>query len=241
MTARLAPPALLLASASPRRRTLLEGAGIPVVICPAEVDEALRPGEGPEAYVQRLARVKAEAGFRTASGAALRSPAYESRNLVLGADTSVVLKGRILGKPADEAEAREMLSSLAASWHEVCTGWCLLEGGAVRRQGVSTTRVRFKALTDAELRYYLGTGEWRDKAGAYGIQGAAASFVSELEGSYTNVVGLPLAEVVDALRELGLLPALSGIEAPSRSPASVGPDAPPPCAEPPSRDGKERP
>ncbi|MDY0000745.1 MAG: Maf family protein [Polyangia bacterium] len=239
MTRRPSPPLLLLASASPRRRSLLGGAGIRPLICSVEVDEARLEDEPPEAYVSRLAHLKAEAGLgkttatvqapasaqapavvptmatvSPVSPVSLVSPVSPVSGLVaLGADTSVVLDGRILGKPGDEAEARQMLGALSGRWHEVLTGWCLLGVGApsgrleIRAQGVSCTRVRFKALSLEELRYYLSSGEWRDKAGAYGIQGAAASFVSELRGSYTNVVGLPLAEVVDALASLGIHPA----------------------------------
>jgi septum formation protein len=184
---------LILASASPRRQELLSSAGISFEVLPSEVDEGFREGEPPEEYVLRLARRKAKkAGER-----------HKDR-WVLAADTVVVIDGRILGKPGDRQEAREMLGVLSGQEHRVITGFCLLRGDSGRsREGTVTTRVRFKRLSSREIEWYLDTGEPFDKAGAYAIQGKAAFMVREIRGSYTNVVGLPLTEVIEALQEMG--------------------------------------
>lgn len=202
------PPPLVLASASPRRRELLARTGFTLAIRPAEVDETPLADEPPAAHVARLARIKAEVGLSVALGAGGPGPVgADASLLVLAADTVVVSGEAILGKPRDAEEARAMLAALSGAWHEVCSGWCVLRGDGARREGVVVTRVRFKALDPEELGWYLHTGEWQDKAGAYGIQGRGAFLVEQVQGSYTNVVGLPLAEVVDALGELGLRPA----------------------------------
>ena len=184
---------LILASASPRRQELLSSAGISFEVLPSEVDEGFREGEPPEEYVVRLARRKAtKAGER-----------HKDR-WVLAADTVVVIDGRILGKPGDRQEAREMLGVLSDQEHRVITGFCLLRGDSGKsREGTVTTRVRFKRLSSREIEWYLDTGEPFDKAGAYAIQGKAAFMVKEIRGSYTNVVGLPLTEVIEALQEMG--------------------------------------
>ena len=185
---------LILASASPRRQELLSSAGISFEVLPSEVDEGFQEGEPPEEYVVRLARRKAtKAGER-----------HKDR-WVLAADTVVVIDGRILGKPGDRQEAREMLGVLSDQEHRVITGFCLLRGDSGKsREGTVTTRVRFKRLSSREIEWYLDTGEPFDKAGAYAIQGKAAFMVREIRGSYTNVVGLPLTEVIEALQELGI-------------------------------------
>lgn len=187
------PQFLILASASPRRQELLSSAGISFEVLPSEVDEGFQEGEPPEEYVVRLARRKAtKAGER-----------HKDR-WVLAADTVVVIDGRILGKPGDRQEAKEMLGVLSDQEHRVITGFCLLRGDSGKsREGTVTTRVRFKRLSSREIEWYLDTGEPFDKAGAYAIQGKAAFMVKEIRGSYTNVVGLPLTEVIEALQEMG--------------------------------------
>lgn len=181
-----ASPTLTLASASPRRRELLASLGVAFEVAPADLDERVLPGERPEAYVRRLAAEKARAVQARRPGGS-----------VLGADTEVVLDGRILGKPRDHEEARAMLRALAGRAHEVWTGVALATDEGIRVEAVRTD-VWFRALDDDEIAEYVATGEPMDKAGAYGIQGGAARFVERVEGSYTNVVGLPL-EVVGAM------------------------------------------
>jgi septum formation protein len=180
---------LVLASQSPRRRELLATAGIPFTIRAREVEEIRAPGEAPEAYVRRLARAKAEA-------------AWEGRDeIVLGADTIVVLDQSVLEKPRDAADARSMLQSLSGREHTVITGICLRHPGGVEADS-SATRVRFTPLTDAEIDEYVASGEPLDKAGAYAIQGLASKFVECVEGCYFNVIGLPLSQVYRYLKSL---------------------------------------
>lgn len=179
---------LVLASASPRRRALLERVGVPLVVRPVDVDEAVRPGEGAYAYLERVVADKAAAARRAAPG-----------GLMLVADTSVIVDGEVLGKPGDDDEARAMVGRLQGREHEVATRFAL---GDAHAETVRT-RVWFRPLADPQIRRYVATGEGRDKAGAYGIQGVGAMLVSRIEGSYTNVVGLPLAEVIVALEGLG--------------------------------------
>ena len=178
---------LILASASPRRAQLLKAAGIRFETRAADVDETPLPGEQPDAYVQRLAREKAEAVARSAPG-----------RLVLGADTTVVVDGHILAKPASPTEAREMLERLAGRPHQVLTGVALTGAGEPAVE-VASTAVWFAPMTSEDIAWYVETGEWRDKAGAYGIQGKISRFVTRLEGSYTNVVGLPVSLVCGLL------------------------------------------
>ena len=178
------PRRLTLASASPRRLELLRAGGWEVESAPADIDESMRPGEEAAEYVRRLAQEKA------ARIAMARPP----ETVVLGADTAVVVEGEVLGKPGDEAEAAAMLARLAGREHAVLTGVCLRRG-AVERIQVETTRVWFSPLTPAEIAAYAASGEPRGKAGGYAIQGRAACFIPRIEGSYSNVVGLPLAVV----------------------------------------------
>jgi len=185
---------LTLASQSPRRADLLRGAGIPFrVVAPPE-DEAL-PAQAASfpALVKALALRKA------------RAVAARTRGLVLGADTIVVCKGRILGKPRSRAEARDMLRFLSGKRHAVYTGVALVSG---RRclGGCERTEVTFRTLSDADLRRYLATGEPMDKAGAYAIQGEGAALVSAVRGCYTNVIGLPVPRVLAMLAEFGAAP-----------------------------------
>jgi septum formation protein len=185
-------PNLVLASASPRRAELLRAAGFHIEVVPAEVDEALLPGEAPEAYVARVARDKAAAVACRKIG-----------NPVLAADTAVVLDGEILGKPSDDAHARSMLERLSGRTHDVLTGVRLSVDGR-GFEAVERTRVRFLPITADEIAWYIASGEPRDKAGGYAIQGLASRFVDWVEGSYTNVVGLPVATVHRLLRQAGL-------------------------------------
>jgi septum formation protein len=175
---------LVLASASPRRRELLAQIGIePDTVAPAEVDERPRPGELPSHYAERLAAAKAEAAMPRHPGA-----------FVLAADTVVAVGRRILPKPADEAEARRCLRHLSGRRHRVLGAVVVAAPDGRRVHRLVTTAVRFKRLSAAEIDAYLAGGEWRDKAGGYAIQGRAAAFVPAVTGSYSNVVGLPLAE-----------------------------------------------
>ncbi len=177
---------LLLASQSPRRAEILRSVGWPFETLAVGIDESLRAGEGPADYVERLALEKAEAAFMQQASA----------RLVLGADTTVVVDEEILGKPESEEDARRMLRSLSARWHEVLTGVALIgrtaEGEPVRRVAHERTRVRFGPLTERELDWYVRTNEPADKAGAYAVQGYAALFIEGIEGDYWNVVGLPI-------------------------------------------------
>jgi septum formation protein len=180
---------LILASRSPRRQEILAAAGIPFEVRPVEVEEKIRPGEEAAEYVRRLARSKAEA-----------APAGPGE-VVLGADTVVVIDGDVLEKPADHAEAARMLRRLSGRDHRVLTGICLRGPGGVVEDS-ETTRVRFVPLTDAEIEQYVASGEPMDKAGAYAIQGLAAKFVERIEGCYFNVMGLPVARVYRRLSQM---------------------------------------
>jgi septum formation protein len=181
---------LVLASQSPRRAELLERAGFEFDVVSARIDEAPLAGETPRAHVARLAGAKAEAVAR-------QLPA----RVVLGADTVVVVDNHLLGKPVDDQDAARMLRLLAGRVHEVLTG-VVLQYADRAVSGVDTTRVRFTSLTDETIAWYVATGEPQGKAGAYAIQGAASRFVDWIEGSYTNVVGLPVALVDRLLHEL---------------------------------------
>lgn len=187
---------LILSSASPRRRELLERLGLVLRIEPVDVDETPSAGEKPRAYAQRLAAEKGEA--------ALAKLGQQSVP-ILTADTVVVLGDDILGKPSNQDEAAATLRRLAGRRHEVMTAYRAHFGGRVVERVVSTG-VSFRSLDPAELRAYLDCGEWQGKAGAYAIQGIAGAFAIEVHGSFSNVVGLPLAEVLADLRALEALP-----------------------------------
>jgi septum formation protein len=178
---------LVLASQSPRRSEILKMAGIPFVVRAAPVDETPLAGEKPEDYVRRVAEQKA-----------LAAPA-EPDDVVLGADTTVVIGGEMLAKPADAADARRMLSLLSGRRHEVITGVAIKRSGEVLRDWASTL-VWFVPMTDGEIEEYIASGEPMDKAGAYAIQGLASKFIEKIEGCYFNVVGLPVAMVYKHLR-----------------------------------------
>lgn len=186
---------LILASASPRRAELLTAAGFTFEVRPADVDETPRALETPGDYARRVARDKAEVVAR-----GCRNPG----TAVLAADTVVVARGQILGKPADDADARAMLETLSGAVHEVQTAVVLLAETSDRSQ-VVTTRVRVLPLSDEEISWYIASGETRGKAGAYAIQGYAARFIDHIEGSWSNVVGLPLATVYRMLKDCGIL------------------------------------
>ncbi len=196
---------LVLGSASPRRRELLLLLGLPVVVCAAPVDESVRPDEGADAYLDRIVAAKLDA---VRSEGPRAGSSQRHGHAVLVADTIVVAPdGTILGKPKGDEEARAMLERLAGVTHDVRTRFALADGRhapAAHAQTV-TTRVTFRELEAAELRHYAAGGEGRDKAGGYAVQGTAAAFVKRIDGSYTNVVGLPLCEVVVAMRSLGWL------------------------------------
>ena len=183
---------LVLASQSPRRRELLERAGLSFTVRTADIDESVLDGEAPQQYVRRLAARKA------------MTVAREEGECILAADTTVVLGDEILGKPADAADAVRMLTALAGRSHEVITGICLRY-----RQDLfidaGVTRVHVAPMTAGEIDAYVATGEPMDKAGAYGIQGVASRYITSIEGCYFNVVGLPVSLVCRYLGKLGLL------------------------------------
>ena len=188
----MAEPTLVLASGSPRRAALLARLGLSPEVRPPEVDERPRAGEHPGPLVARLAESKARAVHRIGE-----------REVVLAADTVVVLDEQVLGKPVDDRAAAEMLRRLSGRTHEVVTGIAVHTDTACHR-ATETTRVRFRTLTEDEVAWYLGTGEPRDKAGAYGLQGAGAALVDRVDGSDTNVIGLPLTTAIELLRAAGL-------------------------------------
>jgi len=195
---------LFLASSSPRRLELLQRTGYHCLVRVPEVDETGRPGEAPADYVARLAQAKA---------AAVEAEPEAEATAVVAADTVVTLGDEILGKPADPTEARRMIAALAGTHHRVLTGFVVTRTGEPATAEVVQTEVQFKRLSDQELDCYVSTGEWRDKAGGYGAQGRAAFLVETLRGSYTNVVGLPLAQVVDRLARLGVVPSTAVMRA----------------------------
>jgi septum formation protein len=184
---------IILASASPRRAELLDSAGIRFETVPGELEEICLPGESPSEHVLRLATEKAMEVAGKAEG-----------RFFIGADTIVLCGGEIMGKPKDPADAERMLAKLSDNVHEVITGFAIYDrdkNSAIN--GTVSTRVYFKSLHKEEIGAYIETGCPFDKAGAYAIQGGAAYMIRKIEGSYTNVVGLPLCEVVEALQEMG--------------------------------------
>ncbi|WP_445937862.1 Maf family protein [Pseudomonas sp.] len=186
---------LYLASGSPRRRELLTQIAVPFLTQIAPIDENALPGESPISYVERLARAKARAGL-----AALNDTVDA---VVLGADTAVVLDGRLLGKPADRDDALATLSALSGRTHQVLTAVALVSRERLESR-VVTSQVTFRPFSQAEIEAYWASGEPQDKAGCYGIQGLAAVFVSQLHGSYSAVVGLPLCETAALLAEFAI-------------------------------------
>ncbi|WP_394708325.1 Maf family protein [uncultured Desulfuromusa sp.] len=187
---------LILASASPRRRELLRQIGLEFQVVPSRAEEQILPNETPEEHVIRLSLDKAtEVANRD----------HISGRWFIGSDTIVLCDNRILGKPENEAHAATMLKQLSGRQHQVLSGYAVIDRqtGKQRAEAVST-RVWFRQLTDVEITGYIATGEPADKAGAYAIQGLGICFVSKIEGSYTNVVGLPLCKLTLAMKELGI-------------------------------------
>ncbi|WP_024301095.1 nucleoside triphosphate pyrophosphatase [Pseudogulbenkiania sp. MAI-1] len=189
---------IYLASASPRRRELLQQLGVRTERIHADIDETAQPGEDAVAYTERLARDKAAAGWHV-----VESGGLPSRPL-LAADTTVVLDGEIFGKPEDAADARRMLEAFSGRTHQVVTSVAVREGERTLVR-TSVTDVTFRPLTETDIARYIDTGEPFDKAGSYGIQGRAAVFIERIAGSYTGVVGLPVFETAALLSEFGLV------------------------------------
>jgi septum formation protein len=190
------PVVIYLASRSPRRVELLKQIGLACVTLPADIDEAQFNNESPEKYVTRLAQQKAEACLSSLNAKQRATP-------VLAADTTVVLAGLVLGKPEDDNDARRMLSALSGSVHQVHTAIALAINDEIEVV-LSTTIVEMMVLSDTQIEAYIATGEHRDKAGSYGIQGVAGAWVKNIEGSYSGVMGLPVYETAALLRKHGL-------------------------------------
>ncbi len=188
---------LYLASTSPRRRALMAQTDISFSVLDIAIDESQRPNELANAYVERLAKEKAEAGFNSVQD--------DETAVVLAADTIVVLEDKVLGKPEDKEQAQAMLRALSGRSHVVMTAFAIKTKDQIRVQRVNTT-VFFRPITSKEVEWYWQTGEQQDKAGGYGIQGKGGIFVSTISGSYSAVVGLPLAEVMTALHGLDIFP-----------------------------------
>lgn len=184
---------IVLASASPQRRQLLESVALPVQVVPSRIDETLGVGEPPAEAVVRLARHKAGA----VAGRVGR------RRWIVAADTAILVGRELVGKPRDRAAARGILARLSGSAHEVLTGVALITPGGVLETALARTAVTFAALTEQELEWYLDTAEWRAAAGGYRIQGRAGMLVTDLRGSYSNVVGLPLETIYRMLARHG--------------------------------------
>lgn len=190
---------LVLASASPRRRELLTQLGMQFRVEPSGMDESMLPGEGPQAHVERLAREKGRQVRDRLQGA-------QDWPCVLSADTVVLLDGVVYGKPSDDADALRMLRNLSGRTHRVLTGLALCEvGGPFAESMVLTTEVTFRTLDEATMRGYVASGEARDKAGSYAIQGLGTGLVRAIAGSYTNVVGMPAVETLELLQRAGVL------------------------------------
>ena len=186
-------PRIILASASPRRAELLKQIGVVFELAPSQIEERPHPDEAPADYITRIARAKVIAVARE-----------RSAGLIIGADTVVVLNGQVMGKPENETDAQKMLRQLSGKWHAVLTGVALYD--VQTRHEVADyekTLVKFAQMTDAEIEWYVRTGEPMDKAGAYGIQGLGGLFVDEVAGNYYNVVGLPIPLVYRLARRLG--------------------------------------
>jgi septum formation protein len=190
------PPCLVLASASPRRRELLDQIGIAYEVVPADIDERPELGEAPEVYVRRIAAEKSLAVWQASGGG----------RAVLAADTEVVLDGEILGKPRDHAHAAALLARLSGREHRVLSAVSLRAEGR-HYEALSVSAVAFREIAPEEIAAYWASGEPRDKAGAYAIQGRGAVFVRHLAGSYSGVMGLPLYETAGLLARIGLGPA----------------------------------
>ena len=191
------PASIYLASRSPRRAELLQQMGVLFSVVPADIDETPHAMERSDAYVKRLAIEKAQAGYALV----LQKAWFEMP--VLAADTTVSIDGEILGKPQDGEDAYRMLSLMSGRWHEVHTGIAVAQAGHVAME-ISSTMVQMDDLSDAVIRAYIATGEPKDKAGAYGIQGIAGSLIKRIEGSYSGVMGLPVYETAQLLKQAGI-------------------------------------
>jgi septum formation protein len=193
---------LILASGSPRRAELLRAAGFAFDVVVPDVDETRRDGEPAEEYVRRVSADKSSAALgcvRPDDGHASQTDGRRNAEVIVAADTIVVVDGDILGKPRDDSEAASMLRRLSGRWHEVITGVSVRAG--LRETGsVAVTRVQFVELTETDIDWYVTSGETVDKAGAYAIQGLGSRFIPRIEGSYANVVGLPIALVQELLK-----------------------------------------
>ena len=191
------PCSIYLASRSPRRAELLEQIGVGFSVVPSDIDESQLSDEKPDDYVLRLAKTKAQVcRDNLLKGGHVDRP-------VLAADTTVSIEGHILGKPADAEEARQMLELMSGRWHEVLTGLAIATTDGVDA-AISITRVEMGNLTDDEIQAYIRSGEPFDKAGAYGIQGLASTFIKRIEGSYSGVMGLPIYETAQLLKRAGV-------------------------------------
>ncbi len=190
---------LILASQSPRRRRLLMGVGVTIEIRPVDIDESQNTYEAPEAFVLRLAEEKARASLSLNKS----KLADENNDMVLGADTIVVLDGEIIGKPRDRAHAFDMLSKLSGRTHHVYTGVCVLDSCRGKHCDVVCTPVTFRSLPKQEIEDYLDTDEPYDKAGSYAIQGKGGVMVDRVEGSYSNIIGLPIKETLELIKKAG--------------------------------------
>nr|WP_314992748.1 Maf family protein [uncultured Treponema sp.] len=187
---------IILASKSPQRQDILRRLNIPFVCIPSETDETFDPSLPPEKAVEQIALRKAEA--------VLRSPLKINTPWIIAADTLIFSHGTPMGKPADVEQARSMLQSYSGAPHKVITAICCYDEKLHRLSTrISSSNVCFKALSDAEIEWYLSTGEWQGAAGAYRIQGIAACFITKIEGSYSGIVGLPISELYDILKEHG--------------------------------------
>lgn len=187
---------IILASKSPQRQDILRRLNIPFVCIPSETDETFDPSLPPEKAVEQIALRKAEA--------VLRSPLKINTPWIIAADTLIFSHGTPMGKPADVEQARSMLQSYSGASHKVITAICCYDEKLHRLSSrISSSNVCFKALSDAEIEWYLSTGEWQGAAGAYRIQGIAACFITKIEGSYSGIVGLPISELYDILKEHG--------------------------------------
>lgn len=192
------PPSIYLASRSPRRAELLKQMGVLFSVVPADIDETPHAMERSDAYVKRLAIEKAQAGYALV----LQKAWFEMP--VLAADTTVSIDGEILGKPQDDEDAYRMLSLMSGRLHEVHTGIAVAHAGHVAME-ISSTMVQMDDLSDAVMRAYIASGEPKDKAGAYGIQGIAGSLIKRIEGSYSGVMGLPVYETAKLLKQAGIV------------------------------------
>ncbi len=190
-------PSIYLASRSPRRAELLQKMGVLFTVVPADIDETPHAMEQSDAYVKRLAIEKAQAGYALV----LQKAWFEMP--VLAADTTVSIDGEILGKPQDDEDAYRMLSLMSGRWHEVHTGIAVAQAGHLAME-ISSTMVQMDDLSDAVIHAYIATGEPKDKAGAYGIQGIAGSLIKRIEGSYSGVMGLPVYETAKLLKHAGI-------------------------------------